>query len=273
MLVPLAIDIGNRQTIYHVNVAKAECAWIALGIRKSGSSIFSSIVNALANFNDLNTIDIPGTMFKHGDRFIEWNSHPRLPELLWRGNVYIGFRDPPTGFYGDPVFREARKILMVRDPRDALVSEYFSNAYSHSVPTEAKGGSVVEREREKALQTDIEDYVLKRIHPLNRTVGGFRALVESRDPNLLVLRYEDVILDKANWIRTIVDHFGWEVTDQMIDLILSWADIRPEVEDKTAFVRRVAPGDHLDKLSPAVIAKVDSKLSDVWESFGYAISR
>jgi hypothetical protein len=270
-LVPIAMQFGERTLTFDVSGQRAERAWFALGVRKSGSSIFSSMVNALAMFNELHTVDIPGVMFKQAVRYIEWNNHPRIADLLWRGNVYIGFRDPPTAFYSDPVFREAKKILVVRDPRDALVSEYFSNAFSHSVPTAGDGNSVLEQERRRALQSSVEAYVLERVDQLNRTVAGYKHLVG--DPNLLVLRYEEVIFDKAAWIWEIVRHFKWKANEQLVNNILGWADVRPNAEDPKAFVRRVAPGDHLDKLSPAAIAQVNAKLSDVWPSLGYGLGR
>lgn len=270
-LVPLTMRFGARDLTFDVSARRAERAWIALGVRKSGSSIFSSIVNALAIFNELHTVDIPGVMFRQAVRYIEWNSHARIADLLWRGNVYIGFRDPPTAFYSDPVFKGARKILLVRDPRDALVSEYFSNAFSHSLPTAADGTTVLEQERERALQSSLEAYVLERVDQLNRTVSGYRHLIG--DPNLLVMRYEEVIFDKPAWIREIARHYGWEASDQLVDNIMTWADVRPDAEDPKAFVRRVAPGDHLDKLSPAAISQVNAKLSDVWSALGYALER
>ncbi len=255
---------------FQVDVRKADRAWFALGVRKSGSSIFSSIVNALALFNGLHTVDIPGEMFQHGLRYIDWNGYDRLADLVWRGNVYIGFRDPPTILYSDPVFQQARKIFLVRDPRDALVSEYYSNAFSHSLPTSRTGASVIERERERALHTAIGDYALERVDYLNRTVSGYRRLIG--DSSVLVLKYEDVVFDKTGWIEKIATHFEWEVSEELIANILGWADVRPDAEDPKAFVRRVAPGDHLDKLTPDVIAKINGKLSDVWSTLGYATS-
>lgn len=268
-LAPLAIRLGERAMTYSVDVRPADRAWFALGVRKSGSSVFSNIVNALAKFNDLNTIDIPGSMFTSGVDYAGWNGDARITDLLWRGNVYIGFRDPPTAFFDDPVFREGRKILLVRDPRDALVSEYFSNAFSHSLPGGPTGGSVIERERARALRAGIEDYVLGRVADLDRTVWGYRWLLD--DPDLIVLKYEEVILDKAGWIASIAEHFEWRISDRLIADILGWADVRPDAEDPAAFVRRVTPGDHLDKLSADTIAVIDQKLSDVWIRLGYAV--
>ena len=241
----------------------------ALGVRKSGSSIFSSIVNALALHNgQANAVDIPGEMFKAGYRYTEWNAKP-LTDLVWPGNVYIGFRDAPTALYADPVFRKARKILMVRDPRDALVSEYFSNAYSHSLPESGAEGSILTLQRAEALQASVADYALKRAKHLDATVEKYAALLD--DPEILVMHYENVILAKDAWIRAIADHFEFEIDDDLVQAILGWADVVPKAEDEKAFVRRVVPGDHRNKLTTETIAQIDGALSDIWRKLGYAI--
>ena len=268
MLAPLAFAIDGRVLRFEVDARRAERAWVALGVRKSGSSVFSSMVAALATANGINTLDVPGRMFDAGVRYLEWNSHARIADLLWRGNAYIGFRDAPTALYDDEVFQEAAKVLLVRDPRDALVSEYFSNAYSHSLPAEPTGTTVVEQERGRALASDLDAYVLDRADHLDRTVAGYRHLIG--DPNLLILRYEDVIFDKVEWIARIAAHFGWHADEAFVSAVLDWADVRPEAENPHAFIRRVTPGDHA-RLSPETIGALNGRLSDVWREFGYAL--
>lgn len=258
-------DAAPAQVQVELRAKRPTC--FALGVRKSGSSIFSSIVNALAmHGGQANAIDIPGEMFAKGYRYTDWNQPP-LCDLVWRGNVYIGFRDPPSALYQDPVFIESKKILVVRDPRDALVSEYFSNAYSHSMPTTGSEQSVLAKERAVALQESISRYVVSRTSHLNATVEKYGPLLN--DPNLKIMRYEDVILKKANWIREISNHFEFEIDEGLVNDILGWADVVPESENKKAFVRRVVPGDHLEKLDPDVISKINNSLSDIWKRFGY----
>lgn len=266
--VALTLDMPDRRTqTFHLAVASQRSACFALSVRKSGSSIFSSIVSAISHANNVPVVDIPGRSFENGYRYGDWNGHARIRRMLWSGNTYVGFRDPPTGFYSDPVFSQGRKILLVRDPRDALVSEYFSNAYSHSLPKVQAEGSVLAAERQRALNASIEEYVLDKVEALNRTVDGYRKLLGQK--HLLVMRYEDVIFDKPEWCRQIAAHFGMEASDALVDAIVSWADVRPDVENAQAFVRRVTPGDHKEKLSAKTIGRIEDRLSDVWRDLGY----
>ncbi|WP_238365353.1 sulfotransferase domain-containing protein [Mesobacterium pallidum] len=255
--VPLEMAVGSRGDI---------C--IVLGIRKSGSSIFNSICTALARFNDVPYVDVGGTLFKAGQPEHAWLDDPSIAEILEPGNLYGGFRSFPAGLARTPQFRAARKVCMVRDPRDALVSEYFSNAYSHSLPEEGEARAQMEVQRTAALNSDIAEYIGKRIHPMAQTCAPFVAA--AKDPLMKVFRYEDVIFEKPRLMREVCDHMHWTVTDHQVELIMGWADVRPASERPGEFVRRVAPGDYENKMSPELQARVGAELAPFMTTFGYA---
>jgi hypothetical protein len=87
-----------------------------------------------------------------------------------------------------------------------------------------------------------------------------------------VLRYEDYIFEKGALIALIARRFGWCADDHLVELILEWADIRPQQEDPTSFIRRVTPGDHREKLRAGTIATLNEKLRPALELFGYPIA-
>ncbi len=78
----------------------------------------------------------------------------------------------PLVFLQSPLYHQSRKILLVRDPRDALVSECFSIAYSHGLPEAAPGEGGAREEflalRAAALASSIDATVLRRAGPMNR---------------------------------------------------------------------------------------------------------
>jgi hypothetical protein len=187
--------------------------------------------------------------------------------LVKPGNLYGGFRSLPPALAGCEGFKKARKVLLVRDPRDVLVSEYFSNAYSHSLPVAGQGASRFASERERARSIEISDYVSDRLEPLRATCAPFLALKD--DPSVKVFRYEDVIFAKDRLIEDVCRFFDWNVTEQRIGQILSWADKRPDVERPTEFVRRVTPGDYESKLPAALNARIADEMSEFMRVFGY----
>ena len=266
------ILLSNGRTIsFEITRQPGRGAFFILGVRKSGSSVLNQMCAALSQFNNYKFVDVAGIMFNNNITVRSWANDPVINELLTEGNVYGGFRVMPFAFSKSSIFRSAKKVLLIRDPRDALVSEYFSNAYSHVIPAASGDRAEVNRQmtelREKALNTNIEDSVLSMAPNLNRTILGYSSVC--RDAATLLLKYENVILDKRRLIESICTHFGWNVNEQLITNILGWADVIPPKEDQKAFVRKVVPGDHKEKLSQKTISKLNRMLKPAMELLGY----
>jgi hypothetical protein len=266
------IHLANGRTIsFEIARQPGRGAFFILGVRKSGSSILNAMCGALARFNNYKYVDVAGTMFNNNLTVESWSHDPVMNEVLAEGNVYGGFRAMPFAYSRSSAFLPAKKVLLVRDPRDALVSEYFSNAYSHAIPAASGERAEVSRQmselRQKALETNIEDSVLSMAPNLNRTILGYSSVC--KDATTLLLKYEDVILDKRGLIGKICTHFGWNFTEQLVTNILGWADVIPSSEDKKAFVRKVVPGDHKEKLSKKTISRLNKILKPAMDLVGY----
>jgi hypothetical protein len=70
-------------------------------------------------------------------------------------------------------------------------------------------------------------------------------------------------------VREIVSFFGWKCEDERIARLLAEVDVRPAAENAHAFIRKVTPGDHAEKLSPETIEFLNRELADVLTAFGY----
>ncbi|MGG5810050.1 hypothetical protein [Falsiroseomonas sp. CW058] len=243
-------------------------AWFLFGVRKSGSSIMNAMGAALAGMNGVNYVDVAGKLFETGVAVPAWQRDPGMGALLAGGNLYGGFRNAPLAIAGHPLLRAGRAALLVRDPRDALVSEYFSNAYSHSVPAGGEARDLMLEQRATALRAPVAEYVRRMAPALRETLREYRPFLGN--PNLKLYRYESAIIDKGAFLRDLCEHFGWTATDHQISLILGWADVIPAEENPTRFVRKVVPGDHREKLDPATIDALDGILAEELRLFGYA---
>lgn len=265
------MEVNVKGVVFTLDETKSGPPLFVLSVRKSGSTMLNSAMRRLAKFNDVNFVDVGGTMFRHDIPAGQWSQDVELGHILCRGNAYGGFRNFPSGLAQHELFAAGLKVLLVRDPRDALVSEYFSNAYSHKLP-DAQSGETGARERlltqrSAALEASIEDYVSKRAPAMARTIAEYGGLLS--DKNTLLLKYEDVIFDKQKMILDIAKHFGWTCQPRQMQAIVEAIDIRPTEERPKEFVRRVTPGDHLEKLSAKTIARINSQMGDVLGRFGY----
>jgi hypothetical protein len=261
----------GRSVTFDVDEHATGPACFVLGIRKCGSSMLNIICVELAAKNGRNFVGVD--RFFYADvREVDYIKDPAIAVLLHPGNVYGGFRMMPAGYAGHEIFRRGPKILMVRDPRDALVSQYYSNAFSHPIPRKsapgAGGAEELELLRRHARLTEIDKFVLNHAADLQRAFLHYEWLKSS--PTAEIVRYEDFVFRKPDLIRLIARHFGWTVTDDQIDEIMVLANIVPMEEDPTAFVRQVTPGDHRKKLRQETIDKLNVLLAPALSCFGYA---
>ena len=262
----------GRSVAFDTGQDAARGARFVLGIRKCGSSIMNSMLTDLARLNGMAFVDVGGRFFAANIPEQDWRCDPAVLAMLSAGTVYGGFRAMPLVFAQSELYRQSPRILLVRDPRDALVSEYFSIAYSHGLPAaDGDGGARAEflALREATLASRIETVVLERAGVLNRVFMEYADA--AADPLTRVYRYEDVILDKRPWLASMAAHFGWDGgSPGFVTGMMGWADKVPSEERSHEFIRRVVPGDHREKLSAPVIAALDEVLAPCMGLFGYS---
>jgi hypothetical protein len=246
-------------------------ALFVLGIRKSGSTLFNRLAIAMARRYAVPWVDIGGGFFQKDVKAGDWIGDPAVGTLLQRGYMYGGFRTAYAHFRESEVYRTGRKVLLVRDPRDALVSQYFSTLKTHSLPSaEGGAGGAAEqllKQREAAQQQTVDDYVLLNARSFRRTLEGYLPLLD--DPLLEIYRYEDVIQAKEPWIRRMLKALDLPMHKGFIERLVTENDVQPSSEDTSKFIRKVTPGDHTEKLRAPTIEALDLIFAPVAQRFGY----
>jgi len=271
--VSVSISFANgRQLAFDVREGAGPPCFL-LSVRKCGSSITNNICHAVAKANDRCFVDVGDRLFANNFTVDEWQRDPALAAIVRPGVVYGGFRDAPLALFDDPLFASSPKFFMIRDPRDALVSLYFSTAYSHPVPQpigayEEMTKRILET-RQVALTSGVGPFVIAKARALGRSFEAYAPVLSM--PNLIVAKYEDYILRKPALIDLMARHFRLQASDRTVNDILKWADVLPVEEDTRSFVRQVLPGDHLRKLDAPTIGKLNTILAGAMKLFGYSI--
>jgi Sulfotransferase domain len=118
-----------------------------------------------------------------------------------------------------PKPRNFRAFFVVRDPRDLVVSHYFSSRYSHlDTPS-------VLAERAKLIDVPERDGMIVHMQTM-RDLGVFEALrscaeQSDADDRVKVFRFEDLVGDRqAFWITQLLDHCDIRVPRAKLDAIL-----------------------------------------------------
>lgn len=240
-------------------------------LHKSGSVLLNRIIDDLSDSAGVPVLNFPELIFERGIRFQDLES---VPADLFRspGIIYSGFRllpKPPCRLELD---KGGKAILMVRDPRDILTSMYFSMKVSHAVPKSGNSREKLLKIRENAEGLSIDDFVKEGCRRLRRKFRRYqKVLVDSAVLETRVFRYEDVIFEKAQWVADIAEFLELDVLQEEMNAIAEKHDLRPQQEDPTSHIRRVAPGDYKEKLSEETIEYLNSELAEAVRSFGYEL--
>lgn len=172
-------------------------------------------------------------------------------------------------------------LLQLRDPRDVLVSLFYSFCYSHPAPV----GIDVSADRGRWIERGIDDFVLN--DPVEwgpatyRRNFGSDALKQRYEaycnallglPNVTLLRYEDMFADFATWWRGFAAGFEGMAAPEVLAAVKekTRAELALPAEERIhEHKRRMIPGDHRNKLAPATIAALDRKFGTILETLGY----
>ena len=243
----------------------------AFSIHKCGSTLMHSMIRAVCTRAEIPAISIPDLMFSNGILDPQWAADEALLPAFRRNILYFGFRHLPDILTApDFDLRARRFVLLVRDPRDALVSQYFSygkKSGSHAIP--AKNAEEFRKRLEAAGDRLIDEYVLAASRNLHKKFEAYRDNLDFSKG--LLRRYEDVFFDKETFLAEIFDHFKISVHRTIIAEVARDNDVRPEKEDETKHIRKGTPGDHAEKLQPATIATLNERFREVGAFYGYSL--
>lgn len=255
--IPLRV-IGNR---------RPEQSVFFLGIAKSGSTLLHMMIEDVCGTLGARLINIGDSCFAAGV------PERRIPEEVVPGIVetevsyYYGFRCIGT-LTKSQSFRKNNKIMLIRDPRDAMTSLYFSMKSSHSVPEEGKTAEIITSQRGIASNSTINEFILSGNGDF--ILNSFRE-VEAMGwlPNFHVYRYEDIIFEKTRWLRDVNQVAALGLPEADIVRISEKHDIRPSAENPVEHIRQVSPGNFRAHLSEEAIAYIDGKCEKALKAFGY----
>jgi hypothetical protein len=235
-------------------------------LHKSASGLFSDYV--LKNVRGLRLID-------YADRF--YNGDPvECVTFEEKGFIYGPIRlstGPPTVIYsrfvepasGIDFIRDKIAIFLIRDPRDILVSSYYSFGYTHEFSTVKEIEEQQRKTRELVLCKTIDAFALEAA---NATLNHFHTIdrLSQACNRGIVLKYEDMI---DNW-----EKFSLGLTKYLNigrkTLRHTYKRSRPlENESETGFRRSGKPGAYKDKLLTSTVDALNIIFAPVLTRFHY----
>lgn len=157
---------------------------LAFSHHKAGSTMLVGILRALSAAAGMTFVTIPGELFR---RSVDLRSVDLDVDHGDKGYCFGGYRLFPESPM--PLIETAQAVLLIRDPRDAVVSLYYSARDSHPVPDAE--GAVKERllaRRENARRTPIDQWVIENHGAVVEAMTGYVAQGFQSRPNVAIYR-------------------------------------------------------------------------------------
>lgn len=150
--------------------------------------------------------------------------------------------------------KNARGFHVIRDPRDVLISDYYSRRDTHSVDT------LYKREmREYLKQHDLEQGLLYMLDHCTfyQQIQGWKLGARS---NILDIKYEDLILNEREIFGQILNHLGISIPEQKLDAIVDECSFKsvsggrePGQENTQSHLRKGVSGDWKNYMEEGVL--------------------
>ena len=228
---------------------------------------------ALCYFNSeknlgLSVFDLPAYIRMNvDDQPYELMSQRADKLFLPQGALYV----PLRRFVDVPDMQDYSTILMLRDPRDILVSSYFSRRYSHTLPFRSPHQeSFLEKRRLSANQT-LREFIQDNVEPVRDKYLEYIEQLLAR-PHVQLLRYEDMILDTGGWAHDLAEAIGVSCTENDVSRLVELGGFGVKRrEDVKKHVRSGKTGDFRDKLDRASIDMLNARFRPVLEALDYPV--
>lgn len=170
-----------------------------------------------------------------------------------------------------------RCVVVLRDPRDSIVSWAFSVAYSHV--TEHHIGII----RPPMLALDLRGKLEVSMYTYWESADVQRSWGQ-REPTETerVYRYEDLVADEHAAFRSMVEHFGWNVDQADLDAVVDRLTFTKRSggrergkKDPYSHYRNGVPGDwknyfdrdlagRFERAAPGLLTHLGYEMSDDW---------
>ncbi len=234
-------------------------------MHKAASVFVNDVLDLALKPEGMVHVDFAFDAFQKGIK--EWEYCVSKSHLFSTPGYYFGaFRGPYIDKFED--LSANRIVVQVRDPRDCIVSLYYSYKYSHGEPGEGVLKKIFNRIRKHVEDTEIDDFALEQAKIYSRRLAMITDLC-NRYEDYVLLKYERMVLDYEKWEGQLYGFLGVDPFPAVRKKIKALAAFDVKSEDVTQHKRQVTPGDHTRKLKPRTIDQMNEILSEHLVRYGY----
>lgn len=234
-------------------------------MHKAASVFVNRVLELVLTNEGMVHIDFAGEAFNAGAK--EWEYCVSKSHLFATPGYYFGaFRGPYVDKFES--LSANNIVVQVRDPRDCIVSLYYSYKYSHGSPGEGVLKKIFNRIRSHVEETDIDSFAVEQATTYSRRLALITDLCGKYDDYTL-LTYENMVLNFEAWEKQLYDYLNVDPPEEIRAQVAELANFEVPSEDVMQHKRQVMPGDHKRKLRGETIEQMNAILAQHLTKYGY----
>lgn len=190
-----------------------EADWVLLSFGKSGRTWFRVM---LSRFYQLK-YGLPSGELLEFDNYSRMS--PDAPKVLFTHNNYI--RDYVGDWSSLDYYRGKKVVMLVRDPRDVAVSQYFQWRYRMRPRKK-----LINKYPPHGTEVEIFDFVRNEDCGIPRIVEYLNVVADAMQTmgdDLLLIRYEDMRTEPAEVLRKVFEFVGTPGSEEQIQEAVDYA--------------------------------------------------
>ena len=167
-------------------------------------------------------------------------------------------------FPGRELFRH---IFFLRDPRDILISSYYSVAFTHPVPYRSESRKRMAQSRATAREQEIDDYVMGQAETWLKPLFEQYILLRESAEDSLYLKYDFFVENTAEFVRELCNFLHLNPDSKAVKLLIDQATPVQKTE-VMRHKRSGRSGQYIEKLRPDTVNALNDMLANVldyWE--------
>jgi hypothetical protein len=234
-------------------------------MHKAGSVFVDQVLRQLALSAGMEHVDLAFQAFQTGaSEHLYCVDHANV---LSRSRCYFGpFRGPYIRKMRG--LERLRLVAQVRDPRDCIVSLYYSLKYSHPAPALGPARETYERNMDYIESANLDNFVRRQARQYAVRMQVLQTVLRRTQKNLL-LHYESMVSAPLEWLSLLCTFLQVDLPPRLADWVSREMCTKDLLEDVSRHKRQVLPGDFRRKLSVSMQDELTSMLRPHLDAFDY----
>jgi len=194
--------------------------------------------------------------------------NPNYKFLFSKNGEIYGPQRKPLDF---PGLENYKKIFFLRDPRDVLVSAYYSFGKTHKTPNQKNIKKRFIKERNRINQMSIDEYAIEQAEEWLLPLYKNYELHHNSECNSIYLKYEKYTENPEAFIEEIFDFLQVDLPSLAIDLSKKANPIQNKI-DNESHQRSGRSGQWKNELSLDTQRKINILLKDTLNYWNFSIN-